>query len=168
MISFVWWCSFRYTYAYQEPTPVEHLVRIVCDLKQSYTQYGGNKHSHPIKYFFCHEFEWQNRRQFIYWCNSMMRTSTVWCIVHLWRLGCTLRLPTLSKRSQVQVSLCFFFELKRTKEKKFSETKVTSKKLNWKLLNFICWTVEIMEDGKQQQSALVIKQQHQFSRQTTR
>jgi 20S proteasome subunit alpha 3 len=31
----------RYTYTYQEPTPVEHLVQIVCDLKQSYTQYGG-------------------------------------------------------------------------------------------------------------------------------
>ena len=32
----------RYTYQYQEPQPVEQLVQGVCDLKQSYTQYGGS------------------------------------------------------------------------------------------------------------------------------
>lgn len=31
----------RYTFTYQEPIPIEQLLRIVCDLKQSYTQYGG-------------------------------------------------------------------------------------------------------------------------------
>jgi len=31
----------RYTYRFQEPIPVEHLVQILCDLKQSYTQFGG-------------------------------------------------------------------------------------------------------------------------------
>ena len=32
----------RYLYAYQEPIPVEYLVQQLCDLKQGYTQYGGN------------------------------------------------------------------------------------------------------------------------------
>jgi 20S proteasome alpha/beta subunit len=31
----------RYTYTYGEPIPVEQLLQIVCDLKHSYTQYGG-------------------------------------------------------------------------------------------------------------------------------
>jgi 20S proteasome subunit alpha 3 len=31
----------RYTYAYQEPIPVEHLLQIICDTKQTYTQWGG-------------------------------------------------------------------------------------------------------------------------------
>lgn len=31
----------RYTFAYQEPIPVEQLVRTLCDNKQGYTQYGG-------------------------------------------------------------------------------------------------------------------------------
>jgi 20S proteasome subunit alpha 3 len=31
----------RYTYAYGDPVPVEYLVQQICDLKQSYTQYGG-------------------------------------------------------------------------------------------------------------------------------
>eukprot|EP01094_Clydonella_sp_ATCC50884_P005990 TRINITY_DN1499_c0_g1_i2.p2 TRINITY_DN1499_c0_g1~~TRINITY_DN1499_c0_g1_i2.p2 ORF type:complete len:221 (-),score=84.27 TRINITY_DN1499_c0_g1_i2:237-899(-) len=31
----------QYTYNYQEPEPVELLVRDLCDLKQGYTQYGG-------------------------------------------------------------------------------------------------------------------------------
>src|SRR3989338_699124 len=31
----------RYFYRYQEPIPVESLVRLVCDQKQGYTQYGG-------------------------------------------------------------------------------------------------------------------------------
>mmetsp|Transcript_22780 Transcript_22780/g.35433 ORF Transcript_22780/g.35433 Transcript_22780/m.35433 type:complete len:253 (-) Transcript_22780:35-793(-) len=31
----------QYTFAYQEPIPVEQLVIDVCDLKQGYTQYGG-------------------------------------------------------------------------------------------------------------------------------
>lgn len=31
----------RYQYAYQEHIPLEQLLQIVCDLKQSYTQYGG-------------------------------------------------------------------------------------------------------------------------------
>eukprot|EP01121_Diplochlamys_sp_Union-15-3_P001745 TRINITY_DN1151_c0_g1_i1.p1 TRINITY_DN1151_c0_g1~~TRINITY_DN1151_c0_g1_i1.p1 ORF type:complete len:252 (+),score=35.87 TRINITY_DN1151_c0_g1_i1:54-758(+) len=31
----------RYLYAYQNPTPVEDLVRSLCDLKQGYTQMGG-------------------------------------------------------------------------------------------------------------------------------
>jgi len=31
----------RYFLTYQEPIPLEHLLQIVCDLKQGYTQYGG-------------------------------------------------------------------------------------------------------------------------------
>jgi 20S proteasome subunit alpha 3 len=31
----------RYTYAYQEPIPVENLVKDLCDVKQGYTQFGG-------------------------------------------------------------------------------------------------------------------------------
>jgi len=31
----------RYTYTYQEPMPIEQLVQVLCDLKHSYTQYGG-------------------------------------------------------------------------------------------------------------------------------
>mmetsp|Transcript_5574 Transcript_5574/g.15793 ORF Transcript_5574/g.15793 Transcript_5574/m.15793 type:complete len:249 (-) Transcript_5574:98-844(-) len=31
----------QYSYAYQEPIPVEQLVTDLCDLKQGYTQYGG-------------------------------------------------------------------------------------------------------------------------------
>ena len=31
----------RYFYAYQEPMPIEQLLQVLCDLKQSYTQFGG-------------------------------------------------------------------------------------------------------------------------------
>lgn len=31
----------RYEYQYQEPVPIEHLMQRLCDLTQSYTQYGG-------------------------------------------------------------------------------------------------------------------------------
>jgi len=31
----------RYLAQYGQPTPIEHLVQIVCDLKQGYTQFGG-------------------------------------------------------------------------------------------------------------------------------
>ncbi|KAI8020332.1 Proteasome subunit alpha type-4 [Camellia lanceoleosa] len=34
----------RYTYAYQEPMPVEQLVQSLCDTKQGYTQFGGLHH----------------------------------------------------------------------------------------------------------------------------
>lgn len=33
--------ALSYTYSYGEPIPVEQLVQKLCDLKQSYTQYGG-------------------------------------------------------------------------------------------------------------------------------
>jgi len=33
--------SQRYLYSYQQPMPVEQVVRDVCDYKQAYTQYGG-------------------------------------------------------------------------------------------------------------------------------
>ncbi|KAL0249583.1 hypothetical protein GEMRC1_004813 [Eukaryota sp. GEM-RC1] len=33
--------SQRYLFSYQEPVPIEYLVRRVCDIKQSYTQFGG-------------------------------------------------------------------------------------------------------------------------------
>ena len=32
---------FRYLYNYQEPMPVEQVVKFVCNHKQAYTQYGG-------------------------------------------------------------------------------------------------------------------------------
>eukprot|EP00475_Leptophrys_vorax_P016179 TRINITY_DN22635_c0_g2_i2.p1 TRINITY_DN22635_c0_g2~~TRINITY_DN22635_c0_g2_i2.p1 ORF type:complete len:262 (-),score=17.32 TRINITY_DN22635_c0_g2_i2:621-1406(-) len=31
----------RYTFAYQEPMPIEQLVQALCDQKQGYTQFGG-------------------------------------------------------------------------------------------------------------------------------
>ena len=31
----------RYLFQYQEPMPVDQLVRGLCDTKQGYTQYGG-------------------------------------------------------------------------------------------------------------------------------
>jgi 20S proteasome subunit alpha 3 len=31
----------RYFFAYQEPMPLEQLLQTICDLKQSYTQFGG-------------------------------------------------------------------------------------------------------------------------------
>ncbi len=31
----------QYRFQYQEPIPVEQLVRAVCDSKQGYTQFGG-------------------------------------------------------------------------------------------------------------------------------
>ena len=37
----------RYQLTYQEPIPAEQLVRTVCDLKQGYTQFGGNEPSAP-------------------------------------------------------------------------------------------------------------------------
>ncbi|KAG9145057.1 hypothetical protein Leryth_018350 [Lithospermum erythrorhizon] len=33
--------GWRYTFAYQEPMPVEQLVQSLCDTKQGYTQFGG-------------------------------------------------------------------------------------------------------------------------------
>lgn len=33
----------RYYFAYQEPIPTEQLVRAVCDTKQGYTQFGGQR-----------------------------------------------------------------------------------------------------------------------------
>ena len=33
----------RYLYAYQEPMPIEQLVRTICDTKQAYTQFGGQR-----------------------------------------------------------------------------------------------------------------------------
>lgn len=33
----------QYLYTYQEPIPVEQLVRAVCDKKQGYTQFGGQR-----------------------------------------------------------------------------------------------------------------------------
>ena len=33
--------SLGYTYRFQEPQPVEQLIKRVCDTKQGYTQYGG-------------------------------------------------------------------------------------------------------------------------------
>lgn len=35
--------SQQYLYSYQEPCPVEHLVKAMCDLKQGYTQFGGQR-----------------------------------------------------------------------------------------------------------------------------
>ena len=32
---------YRYRYTYQEPMPVEQLVKHICDYKQAYTQFGG-------------------------------------------------------------------------------------------------------------------------------
>ncbi|MES1920318.1 hypothetical protein MHBO_002001 [Bonamia ostreae] len=41
LIDFARRASQNYRYTYQDDTPVEHLVKRVCDLKHSYTQFGG-------------------------------------------------------------------------------------------------------------------------------
>jgi 20S proteasome subunit alpha 3 len=33
--------SQRYLHSYQEPMPLEQIVRSICDYKQAYTQFGG-------------------------------------------------------------------------------------------------------------------------------
>ena len=33
---------YRYLLQYQEPIPCEQLVSSLCDIKQAYTQFGGN------------------------------------------------------------------------------------------------------------------------------
>lgn len=33
--------SQRYLFAYQESMPIEQLIQVLCDMKQSYTQFGG-------------------------------------------------------------------------------------------------------------------------------
>lgn len=33
----------RYLFTYQEPMPAEQLVRMICDMKQGYTQFGGQR-----------------------------------------------------------------------------------------------------------------------------
>lgn len=33
----------RYLLQYQEPIPCEQLVTALCDIKQAYTQFGGNE-----------------------------------------------------------------------------------------------------------------------------
>ncbi|XP_049850744.1 proteasome subunit alpha type-4-like [Schistocerca gregaria] len=43
MVNYARMTSQRYIYTYQEPCPIEHLVRTICDLKQGYTQFGGQR-----------------------------------------------------------------------------------------------------------------------------
>jgi 20S proteasome subunit alpha 3 len=43
LIQFARLSAQRYAYTYQEPIPVENLVKIVCDTKQGYTQFGGQR-----------------------------------------------------------------------------------------------------------------------------
>lgn len=33
----------RHLFTYQEPMPCEQLVRLICDMKQGYTQFGGQR-----------------------------------------------------------------------------------------------------------------------------
>lgn len=40
MLMFIILC--RYLLQYQEPIPCEQLVTALCDIKQAYTQFGGN------------------------------------------------------------------------------------------------------------------------------
>lgn len=41
LIEYARLASQRYSFRYGEPIPVEQLVRVLCDHKQSYTQFGG-------------------------------------------------------------------------------------------------------------------------------
>lgn len=41
LISCIWLFFIRYLFDYQEPIPVENMVKVVCNYKQAYTQYGG-------------------------------------------------------------------------------------------------------------------------------
>ena len=47
-----WFLFCRHLLQYQEPIPCEQLVNTLCDLKQAYTQFGGNCKS-QFKYFLC-------------------------------------------------------------------------------------------------------------------
>lgn len=38
---FISYVIIRYLFDYQEPIPVENMVKVVCNYKQAYTQYGG-------------------------------------------------------------------------------------------------------------------------------
>ena len=41
MVNYARLTAQRYLISYGEQTPIEHLVQVVCDLKQGYTQFGG-------------------------------------------------------------------------------------------------------------------------------
>ena len=41
LLSFISPFFSRYLFDYQEPIPVENMVKVVCNYKQAYTQYGG-------------------------------------------------------------------------------------------------------------------------------
>lgn len=42
LINYVQTAAQQYLYTYNEDMPCEQLVQKLCDLKQGYTQYGGN------------------------------------------------------------------------------------------------------------------------------
>lgn len=45
LINYVQTAAQQYLYTYTEDMPCEQLVQRLCDLKQGYTQYGGNERS---------------------------------------------------------------------------------------------------------------------------
>ena len=48
LVNFARTAAQRHLLAYNEDIPVELLAQRLCDMKQGYTQFGGNKHLHLI------------------------------------------------------------------------------------------------------------------------
>jgi 20S proteasome alpha/beta subunit len=70
----------RYTYTYGEPMPVEQLLQAVCDLKHSYTQYGG-------MYGLLNEHVIVTYIDPTHYVCSTNRSTSIWCIILIRWLG---------------------------------------------------------------------------------
>lgn len=84
----------RYYYSYQEPIPVEQLVRSVCDYKQAYTQFGGTLWQSAVETWGKRHITTLNMSPFMLSAYPY-RSAAVRCVVPLRRLGPTPWLPAL-------------------------------------------------------------------------
>lgn len=75
----------RHLFSFNEDIPVEQLAQRLCDLKQGYTQYGGPSIASPLRL---------TTRKADFLC--LYRSSTIWCLVTLCRLGSLLPVPAIS------------------------------------------------------------------------
>lgn len=94
---------FRYLLQYQEPIPCEQLVTTLCDIKQAYTQFGGEFHIQTISLIFkciwiCLLFHCVTNVWFLF-----NRKKTIWCFSTLHGMGQTLRFPVVPKWPQWQL-----------------------------------------------------------------
>lgn len=72
----------RYMLRYQECIPCEQLVMQLCDVKQAYTQFGGDEYLGSATVF-----------NIVIAC----RETSLWCIHPIHGVGPSFRLPTLSE-----------------------------------------------------------------------